>query len=66
MAGAVAALEQGGADAQRGIECPRCGCRDLRVYNTRRVGRVVRRIRVCRHCGRRVITTEKAYGDNGG
>ena len=34
-----------------GGECRACGCRDLRVVETRgRPGKV------CRHCGRRVVT----------
>jgi len=45
---------------QRGIECPRCGCRHFRVLYTRAVsaGRLRRR-RECRHCGHRVTTHEK-------
>jgi hypothetical protein len=42
----------------RGLECPRCACRHLRVLYTRqRAGRIVR-VRECRHCKRRVITYE--------
>lgn len=42
-----------------GIECRKCGCRDLRVIYTRhRPKRIVRR-RECRHCGKRVTTFEK-------
>ena len=44
----------------RGMECPGCGCRDLRVVYTRPEGgkRIFRR-RECRHCGRRTVTVEK-------
>jgi len=46
---------------QRGLECPRCGCRHFRVLYTRRAwgGRILRRCE-CRHCGRRVTTYETA------
>jgi len=42
----------------RGIRCPACGCRDLKVVNTiRQLGRIVR-YRVCRYCGKRIRTIE--------
>ena len=45
-------------DRSIGLTCPRCGCADLRVLNTRHsLGRIVR-YRLCRHCGRRVTTYE--------
>jgi len=45
-------------DRPLGLTCPKCGCADLRVLNTRQsMGRVIR-YRQCRHCGRRVITYE--------
>ncbi len=46
------------AAAQRGIECPQCGCRDMRVETTRRSDNMVVRYRVCRHCGQRKSTIE--------
>lgn len=42
-----------------GLRCRDCGCRDLRVLETRRMsGGRIRRRRQCRHCGKRVTTTE--------
>jgi DNA-directed RNA polymerase subunit RPC12/RpoP len=42
--------------AAAGVECPTCGCRDLRVVEVRgRPGGAVRRRVVCRHCGRRMM-----------
>ena len=42
-----------------GIACPRCGCRELRTTHTRRVrAGMIRRYKVCRHCGRRITTHE--------
>lgn len=43
----------------RGIACPRCGCCHLRTTHTEplRNGRIRRR-KVCRHCGRRMVTYE--------
>ncbi len=41
-----------------GLECPECGCRDLRPCRSRAGdGEVIRR-RECRHCGRRIIVVE--------
>lgn len=47
----------------RGIRCPTCGCGHFRVVYTRGGwgGRVMRR-RQCRHCGRRICTTERITG----
>ncbi len=45
-------------ESPKGVVCPRCGCADLRVRNTRyAVGRIVR-YRQCRHCGKRITTYE--------
>lgn len=43
----------------RGLVCSTCGCRHFEVVYTRAtpVG-TIRRRRQCRHCGRRVTTTE--------
>lgn len=56
----LAAL-MGTNDFEGGISCPDCGCRDLRVLETRHPapGQVHRR-RQCRHCGKRMTTVEKA------
>ncbi len=50
-------------DEKPGLACPRCGCRHFHVIYTRARwgGRIVRR-RECRHCGRRVTTTERVTG----
>lgn len=47
----------------RGIACPICGCRHLRVIYTRRAlgGKLVRR-RECRFCGKRITTWERLIG----
>lgn len=42
-----------------GLACPACGCRHLPVLFTRpHPGGKIRRVRECRHCGRRVISYE--------
>ena len=43
----------------RGIECPQCGCRQFYTTHTDplRDGRIRRR-KVCRHCGRKMVTFE--------
>jgi len=53
--------------AERGIECPRCGCRHFHVLYTRRsIGGRIQRRRECRHCGYRLTTIEHAVGPAGG
>jgi transcription repressor NrdR-like protein len=49
------------------IRCARCWCRDLRVIYTRRMlNGSIRRLRECRHCGKRMTTTEQAGASDGG
>ena len=45
----------------KGIRCPGCGCRDLRVVYTRKnmVNRI-KRVRECRYCHRRIVTFERS------
>ena len=45
--------------APRGIECPKCGCCHFFTTHTEplRDGRIRRR-KVCRHCGRKMVTFE--------
>jgi transcriptional regulator NrdR family protein len=47
-------------EEQRGLVCPKCGCRHFRVIYTRSAwgGRIVRR-RECRHCAKRMTTYER-------
>ncbi len=44
-----------------GIACPTCGCRHFHVTHTEplRDGRIRRR-KVCRYCGRKMLTYESA------
>jgi hypothetical protein len=43
----------------KGLECPDCGCRDLRVTNTwPGPAGTVRRLRKCRHCARPIDSVE--------
>ena len=49
-------------EAQAGLCCRACGCRHFQVYSTRRRDRYVQRVRVCRHCGKRLVTNERAVG----
>lgn len=52
------------AKNDRGILCPKCGCCHFYVSHTERVneritaGGGIRRRRVCRHCGQRIVTYE--------
>ncbi len=58
---------QSAIETPPGIVCPRCGCRDLRapdgrpweITHTERKFGFIRRRRVCRYCGKVVITREK-------
>lgn len=44
----------------KGLECPSCGCRHFEVLYTRATPMgTIRRRRECRHCGRRVTTSER-------
>ena len=47
--------------SERGIECPKCGCRHFYTTHTEPLwdGRIRRR-KVCRHCGRKIVTYEAA------
>jgi DNA-directed RNA polymerase subunit RPC12/RpoP len=48
-------------DGRRGIKCSRCGCRHLLVVYTRpRDGHIVRG-KVCRHCGKKILTRESSF-----
>ena len=48
-----------GAESPGGIECPKCGCRDMKVLWTRPGHGRVRRRRQCRHCKKLLTTYEK-------
>ncbi len=49
------------ADAAAGIVCSRCGCRHQDVLYTRQLDNRIKRVRQCRHCGRRITTFERAH-----
>lgn len=51
----IAAMRQ-----QQGIKCPDCHCRHFwKVYDTTPKGIALKRVRVCRNCGREVTTWER-------
>lgn len=56
-------LQEMAADAARGtdgaLSCPKCGCRDFRVYKTERGSEATFRYKACRHCGTKLLTTSK-------
>jgi hypothetical protein len=41
-----------------GLKCPKCQCVNFRVASTWHSREGVRRARVCRNCGTRLISTE--------
>ena len=46
--------------AQQGIKCPDCHCRHFsEVVKTYPKGNAIQRRRVCRHCGREMVTWER-------
>ena len=51
----------GGPD-DAGLKCPACGCRDLRVSYKRSARAAFKRVRICRHCGKRIPTRETITG----
>ena len=46
-------------NADVGLECRKCGCRDFRVYYTRPKDGFIMRRRRCRNCGTLITTYEK-------
>lgn len=54
-------LSEMASDAGSGIQCPKCGCRDFRVYgHAAGTSTAVMRYKRCRHCGHRVLTSTKS------
>ena len=45
---------------RRGLECRVCGCRHFEVLYTRPWPGGIMRVRRCRHCGKRLMTRERA------
>ena len=45
-------------DENSGMECPDCGCCDLRAYRTEKKNGGYQRQRKCRNCGKKVTTIE--------
>ena len=43
-----------------GGACPVCGCRHFFEARVEGIGATVYRSRRCRHCGREIVTTERA------
>lgn len=54
------ATKEAEAKVQTGLACPRCACRHMRVVYTRPRASQIIRVRECRHCGKRVLTRERA------
>jgi len=59
---AASGEKQQAQEAAQGLRCPSCYGTDLRQYYTRKRADKVLRVRICRHCGRRVQTTERVTG----
>jgi DNA-directed RNA polymerase subunit RPC12/RpoP len=46
-------------ESDSGITCPKCSCKDFRVYRSSK-GQSARFLyKACRHCGHRVLTTSQ-------
>lgn len=41
-----------------GLRCPICGCAHFYTTHTERIANKIRRRKVCRHCGHKVVTYE--------
>lgn len=66
--GAILAEESKDSDdgeQVQGIRCSACWCRHFYVTHTNRVGRRIKRRRICRNCGKPLITWELAQSDLG-
>jgi len=48
-----------GTNAELGLVCRHCGCRHFRVFYVRRRAGYIRRVRICRYCGQKLITSER-------
>ncbi len=47
----------------RGLRCPACGASsEWTVYYTREIPGAIRRVRICRLCSHRIVTTERRAG----
>lgn len=53
------------AELPRGLICPKCGCRHFEVVKIVHAVGYLRRRRACRHCGRRVTTSERIVSGSG-
>lgn len=60
--GIVAASGKPSGEPTVGLECPACGCRHFKVIDNEPKRRYIYRRRECRHCGRRVTTSERIIG----
>jgi DNA-directed RNA polymerase subunit RPC12/RpoP len=40
-----------------GVECPKCGCKDFRVYGGSKGVSSRFHYKACRHCGHKILTT---------
>lgn len=47
---------------EKGFVCHKCDCVDFRVWSTRTAINRVIRVRICRHCGYRIVTHETPAG----
>ena len=47
----------------KGLTCGKCGCRHFRTPHTRPQPDGILRERVCRNCGKRVLTKEKVWAE---
>jgi len=48
------------AEKNIGLECRSCGCRHFTVQGTRIANKQIIRYRLCRNCGIRLTTVERA------
>jgi DNA-directed RNA polymerase subunit RPC12/RpoP len=52
----IAKIQEG--KEEKGLVCPACGCRHFITRRTTPGEGTVRRVRVCRNCGRKRVTVE--------
>jgi DNA-directed RNA polymerase subunit RPC12/RpoP len=56
-------LEQMAVEAvsggSQGIECPKCGCKDFRVYGGSKGTTSRFHYKACRHCGHKILTASQ-------
>ena len=50
-------MAESAGDSSEAVKCPKCHCRDFRVYATTHGKEATFRWKKCRHCGHKIVTS---------